>query len=155
MDEADRELTAATPAEKGCAGVGPAYDEERLQQLTPLALAYLGDAVYELAVRRYLIDHGLGKSGSLHTQAVRYVNAERQSRFYAEIEPLLSEQERAVYRRGRNAKSGHQPPHTSAACYRRATGLEALIGWWHLRGEQQRLQEILARLFVEEDALCK
>ena len=125
------------------------YTEDELKQMPPLALAYIGDWVYELTVRRYLVDHGMAKVGDLHKAAVQYVNAERQSRLYGEIECRLSDQEREVFRHGRNAKSGHQPPHASAAVYRRATGLEALIGWLHLSGQEQRLQELLAYLFTE------
>ena len=126
------------------------YTQAELRQMPSLALAYIGDCVYEMAVRRHLVDNGLLKTGALHNQAVSYVNAERQSRLYNEIEPLLSEQERDIFRHGRNAKSGHQPAHTGATTYRRATGMEALIGWLHLSGEEQRLEEIFGILFESE-----
>ncbi|MCR4963221.1 MAG: ribonuclease III [Firmicutes bacterium] len=125
------------------------YTEAELKQMSPLALAYIGDCVYELTVRRHLVDHGLVKVSDLHKSAVQYVNAERQSRLYGEIENRLSETEKEVFRHGRNAKSGHQPPHASAAVYRRATGMEALIGWLHLSGQDQRLKELLSCLFAE------
>jgi len=116
-------------------------------KIPSLALAYIGDAVYELAVREYLLTQGKLKVGELHKQAVSYVRAERQSALAAEIEALLSEEELDVFRRGRNAHGGHQPPHTSVGAYRRATGLEALIGHLYLRREQERLDQIFAILF--------
>lgn len=115
--------------------------------VSPLALAYIGDAVYELAVREHLLTQGQLKVGELHKRAVDYVRAERQSALVGEIEDLLSQEEHEVLRRGRNAKSGHQPPHTSVGAYRRATGLETLIGWLYLQKHQERLQQIFAVLF--------
>lgn len=112
-----------------------------------LALAYIGDAVYELAVREYLLNQGGLKVGQLHERAVSLVRAERQSALFAEIETLLSQEEHEVFRRGRNAKGGHQPPNASVGAYRRATGLEALIGHLYLHHEQERLNQIFAILF--------
>lgn len=122
---------------------------DAIRCLNPLLLAYIGDAVYELRVREHLLARGAVKMAGLHAQAVGYVNAERQSRLYSEIEPLLDETERAVLRHARNAKSGHQPPNISAAAYRRATGVEALIGYLHLSGKAERLEMIFAVLFAE------
>ncbi|MDO4581641.1 MAG: ribonuclease III domain-containing protein [Bacillota bacterium] len=127
-----------------------AYTDEQLRRLSPLVLAYIGDAVYELKVRERIIGNS-GKMDQLHTLAVSYVKAERQSRLYQQIAPLLSEQEADIYRHARNAKSGHQPPHTAVGAYRRATGVEALIGWLYLRGEYQRLELIFEHLFAAED----
>jgi ribonuclease-3 family protein len=118
------------------------------EQLPSLVLAYIGDAVYELAVREHVLQSGICKVGELHDKAVAYVRAERQSALFAEVEALLTTEEREIFRRGRNAKGGHQPPHTSVGTYRRATGLEALIGYLHLRGEQERLDKIFAVLFA-------
>jgi len=78
---------------------------------------------------------------------VELVCAERQSDLYERIAGMLSEQEQSVLRRGRNARSGHQPPHTTVAAYRRATGVETLIGWLYLRGETEKLQLIFDQLF--------
>lgn len=117
----------------------------------PLALAYLGDAVYELRVREHLLRQGIGadKMAGLHSRAVEFVNAERQSRLFSEIESLLSEEEATVFRHGRNARGGHQPPHVTVGAYRRATGVEALIGYLYLAGNEQRLNQIFAILFAE------
>ncbi len=122
--------------------------KQDVKQIPPLVLAYIGDAVYELRVRRHLLDCGLGKMAKLHRQAVCYVNAERQSQLYAQLEPLLNEDELDILRRGRNSKSGHQPPTVSAAAYRRATGVEALFGYWHLSGQEQRIDMACALLFA-------
>lgn len=128
----------------------PTPSSLELRRMPPLMLAYIGDAVYELRVREHLLKSGLVKMADLHAQAVSYVKAERQSQLYGEIEALLSEQEREVFRHARNAKSGHQPPRTAVAAYRRATGIEALIGYLHLSGEQERLAAIFEVLFKEE-----
>jgi ribonuclease-3 family protein len=118
--------------------------------LPALALAYIGDAVYELAVREHVLQSGVCKVGELHDKAVHYVRAQRQSALFAEIEALLNAEELEIFKRGRNAKGGHQPPHTSVGTYRRATGLEALIGYLYLKREQERLDSIFAVLFREE-----
>ena len=98
-------------------------------------------------MRQYLLHSGLVKMDQLHTAAVSYVNAGRQSRLVEEIEPLLTPEQREVYRHGRNAKSGHQPPHATVGQYRRATGLEALSGYLHLTGDRDQLERIFRVLF--------
>lgn len=103
-------------------------------------------------MREHLLRCGLVKMDRLHSAAVAYVNASRQSRLLAEIEPLLRPEELEIFRRGRNAKSGHQPPHSTVGEYRRATGVEALIGYLHLIGDQEQLQRIFDTLFLAEDA---
>jgi len=118
--------------------------------LPSLALAYIGDAVYELAVREHLLKSGACKVGELHDKTVAYVKAERQSALFAEIESLLSVKELEVFRKGRNAKGGHQPAHASVGVYRRATGLEALIGYLYLMRERERLDNIFSILFSEK-----
>ena len=123
------------------------YSPADPQKLSPLALAYLGDAVYELAVRQYLLgEHGVYNK-QIHQQAVELVRALRQSRLYDELDDILDDEDKAILRRGRNAKSGHQPPRVSVGDYRRATGVEALVGWLYLRGEEEKLRLIFRRLF--------
>ena len=109
------------------------------EKLSPLALAYIGDAVYELAVREYVLSRSPVYNKELHRRTVELVRAERQSDLYQRLAGMLNEQEQSVLRRGRNARSGHQPPNTTVAAYRRATGVEALIGWLYLEGEQEKL----------------
>ena len=115
--------------------------------LPALTLAYLGDAVYELRVRRFLLDGGCRKVQEMHKQSVALVRAETQSRLLAALEDTLTEAEADVARRGRNAKGSHQPPHVPVAVYRRATGLEALIGYLWLLEQHQRLDELFEVLF--------
>lgn len=113
-----------------------------------LALAYIGDAVYELFVRRYLLTGGERKPRRLHKRAIDYVSAKSQSDLAAQLEPFLSEEEAWLMRRGRNAHSAHLPPNARVIDYRRATGLEALIGYLHLTEQSGRLEEIFAVLFT-------
>ncbi len=117
-------------------------------KLSPLALAYLGDAVYELAVREYLLKGGQIYNKELHRRTVELVRADKQSQLYEQILELLDEDEQAIMRQGRNAKSGHQPPNTSVGAYRRATGVEALVGWLYLEGKQDKLAQIFDQLFA-------
>lgn len=118
-----------------------------------LVLAYLGDAVYELLVRRYLIrNKGLGKVNRLHQAAVNFVRAEAQARLLRGLDSLLTEEEKAVVRRGRNTSS--QPPrHTDVIAYRHATALECLFGYLYLQGDQERIEELFQEIvrLAEED----
>lgn len=107
-----------------------------------LVLAYLGDAVYELHVRRYLISRGITKVDSLHKKAVKFVNASTQARILHTISQTLSESEMAVVKRGRNAKSGSVPKNTSITDYRHGTAFECLIGYLFLSGREERIAEI-------------
>ncbi|HWI54444.1 MAG TPA: ribonuclease III domain-containing protein [Desulfobacteria bacterium] len=107
-----------------------------------LVLAYLGDAVYELHVRRYLISCGITKVNSLHKRAVKFVNASTQARVLHTISETLSETEMSVVKRGRNAKSGSVPKNTSISEYRHGTAFECLIGYLSLSGREDRIAEI-------------
>lgn len=106
--------------------------------LSPLALAFLGDGVYELLAREHLISEGSAPVGRLHDRTVELVSAAAQSAAYERLAPLLTDEEAAVYRRGRNAHPGRCPKHTEPAVYHRATGVEALFGWLYLTGQIQR-----------------
>lgn len=114
--------------------------------VTTAALAYLGDAVYELIVRERLATSPEG-SGHPSTYAIKYVTAEAQSAALSRIEALLTPEEEAVYRRGRNCVHGNVPKHSSAVDYRRATGLEALMGHLWLTGQYDRARELLLIAF--------
>ena len=107
------------------------------------ALAYLGDAVMEVLVRTMLVRRGIGNSGKLSALSLDYVRATAQSKGLNGVLPHLTEEEEVVYHRGRNGAGAH-PKSASVAQYRRATGFEALIGYLHLCGEQQRLEELFA-----------
>lgn len=121
--------------------------------LPALTLAYIGDGVYELGIRRYLLSRGVMKAEELHRTAVHYVKATFQSRFYQLLAETLPERELAVMKRGRNAKTGHQPKSSGVAEYHNATGVEALFGALWLAGETERLQALFHQLytFIEED----
>lgn len=121
----------------------PGLSVAELNQMSPLAMAYVGDAVFELAIRsRKTIDRPR-KIREIHQEVVNLVNAEKQAQFLREIEGCLTEEEMAVVKRGRNAKSHSVPRHAVTADYRWSTGLEALFGYLYLKGDERRLQEIL------------
>lgn len=115
---------------------------ERPELLSPLALAFVGDGVYELLAREHLLSQGNAPVGRLHSRTVELVSAAAQSDAYERIAPLLSPEEEAVYRRGRNANTTRCPKHTEPAVYRRATGVEALFGWLYLTGHVARANEL-------------
>ncbi len=116
---------------------------EKLELLPPLTLAYIGDAVYELWVRRYLVSKGLTRVNDLHHTAIKYVNAGTQSKLVGCLEPFLDQDEARILRRGRNTKSGRQPKNAEMIDYRRATGLEALVGYLYLTDHTERVLELI------------
>lgn len=114
-------------------------------QLNALALAYMGDAVYEMAVRKRLLGKGLTRPNDLHRGAVRYVNATAQASvvtYWLET-GVLSDDETAIVRRGKNAKSGSIPKRTDVHTYRYSTAFEALIGYTYLIERRDRLEELI------------
>lgn len=112
--------------------------------LPPLALAYIGDAVYELAVRRFLLVDGTVRVNQLHRRAIKYVCAGAQAKVLFALEDELTEEEKDVVRRGRNAKSMHVPKGAELMEYKHSTAFESLIGYLYLKGDKDRLNEILA-----------
>lgn len=123
-------------------------------ELNSLALAYMGDAVYEKYIRHHLLLKGAVKPHLLHREATRFVSAKAQSKVihYILEEALLDEEEQGVVRRGRNAKSGTVPKNTDVQTYRYSTAFEALIGYLFLSDRMERAEEIirLAIDFIEE-----
>lgn len=117
----------------------------RPEDLPALVLAYVGDAVFELAVRSHLAGSGLVKVRRLHDAAVKYVSAGAQARILRALEGELSEEEAAVARRGRNARSVHTPRGADVLEYRHSTALESLVGYLYLKGDTVRLNEIMAK----------
>ncbi len=115
------------------------------QQLNGLTLAYIGDAVYELFIRHHLLTLGKVKPNDLHNLAKTYVCAKAQAKVLQWLlnHNQLSEQEMAIVRRGRNAKSGSIPKNTDVQTYRQSTGLEALIGYHFLSGNEERLHQLM------------
>lgn len=110
---------------------------------SPLGLAYIGDAIYELIVRTIVISDGNMSVNRYHKKSSSMVKASAQTRVFEKIEGLLSEEEIAVYKRGRNSKSGTVAKHASMMDYRKATGVEALMGYLYLAGRMERIVELL------------
>lgn len=114
-----------------------------IRTYSPLALAYIGDGVYELIIRTILIKKGNCPVNKLHRRASTLVRASAQSAMIAALEPLLTSEEHRVYKRGRNAHSATMAKHATVADYRRATGFEALIGWLYLTRQWERMAELV------------
>ena len=113
---------------------------------SPLLLAYLGDAVMEVLVRRYVISH-CSDSASCNTLALEFVTAKKQSEAIKGKLGLLTEEEQAIFTRGKNAKSNSGPRNIDTYSYRLATGLEAIFGYNELKGNHKRNEELFELLF--------
>mgnify|MGYP005955244519 FL=1 len=113
-------------------------------QLSSLVLAYIGDSIFDLVIKTYLLDtKGNMQVNKLNRFASNIVKAQSQSEMIGIIEPLLSPAEEAVYKRGRNAKSYTSAKNASISDYRRATGFEALMGYLYLEGEYERMIQLI------------
>ncbi|MCI6248894.1 cysteine--tRNA ligase [bacterium] len=115
--------------------------------MSPLALAFVGDAVLELLVRQRLVETTRFPPGKLHSTATHYVSAHAQHLELALVEPLLTEEEQAVLRRGKNASKASVAKHATPQEYRASTGFECLLGWLHLKGRDDRVQELFEVLW--------
>ena len=124
--------------------------EGDIRSLSNLALAHVGDCVYELMVRSWIVCHGRSTSQGLHRAAVKYVSAPAQAAAVEKILPMLDEDEAAVYRRGRNTRVNCVPKNADISQYHAATGLEALFGWLYLNGHHERLNVLFALIMEEE-----
>lgn len=133
----------ASEVEQGCMQKEQECTEKNPEQMNALALAYLGDAVFELMIRRQAMLTGSCKVEKLHKKVTGLVNAASQSNFVRKLEPYFTEEEQAVYHRGRNAKTITAAKHQSITDYRRATGLEAVFGYLYLKQDQARINELL------------
>ena len=123
-------------------------DREKAGLYSPLVLAYIGDSVYEVFTRKKVLSENPNlPAHKLHKENVKYVKAKAQSDAMERIEPILSDAELAIYKRGRNAKSATVPKNADLADYRRATGFEALLGFLELSGQYERLLEIMETAF--------
>ena len=122
----------------------PALEPDELRAISSIGLAHMGDAVFEVLVRSWLCVHGKATGRGLHQAAVRLVRAESQAE-------RLTEEERAVFRRGRNAQVHTVPPHATRAQYGTATALEALLGWLYLRGERERINALFLVMMEGEE----
>ena len=124
-------------------------DRDALLSLSTLGLAHLGDGVYELMVRSWLVLHGKAKAKDLHRATVKYVAAPAQAERFERLRSLLTQEEEDVFRRGRNTDPHSVPKAASRAQYQTATGLEALFGWLYLQGRTERLNELFAAMMEE------
>ncbi len=128
------------------------YTDSEIRLMSPLNLAYIGDSVFDLYIREFLLERGRNlKTSDLHRQAVKYVSAGAQSAIMEMIENELTEEEVYFYKRGRNQKSGHMPKNASAVDYKRATGFETLIGYLYLSGREDRLSDILRNSAIKTE----
>ena len=130
----------------GAGGVLQRYDDVDVRQLNPLVLAYVGDAYFHLYVRTRLLSYEQAKVQALHSFSAQMVSAVWQAKAYQKIEDKLTEEEKAIFRRGRNAKS-HAPRSSTVAEYHASTGFEALLGSLYLSEQNERLYEIAEMSF--------
>ena len=119
-------------------------------ELSPLTLAFIGDTVFDLLVREDIICGANRPANDLHNLAVKKVKASAQAEFAEKLMPNLSEKEISLFKRGRNAKSGHLPKNASQSDYHMATGFEALFGYLYLTGEIERIKELYTLLNADE-----
>ena len=114
-----------------------------IRSYSPLTLAYIGDGIYELVIRTILVEQGNCQPQKLHKRASALVKAQTQSAMMETLTPLLTDEELAVYRRGRNAKSYTMAKNANMGDYRRATGFEALMGYLYLTQQEPRMLELI------------
>ena len=120
------------------------FSKDEARMLNPLQLALVGDAVFEVFIRSYILTKNTALSANkIHVKAIGYVKAKSQSHIMHEIEQYLTEEEETIYKRGRNTKSATVPKNADVRDYRMATGFEALIGYLYLIGDKEKLEFIL------------
>lgn len=117
--------------------------KQDIRTYSPLALAYIGDCVYELVVRTVIVQDANRAANDLHKTAVQYVRAESQAKMVERIKPLLTQEESDVLRRGRNASPHTVPKNASRSDYHKATGFEALMGYLYLTDQTDRMLELI------------
>ncbi len=117
--------------------------EKRINELSPLTWAYIGDAVYELYIREKLVKTTKYKPHKLHIEAIEYVKASAQAKILREIEDDLTDEEKEIVKRARNTKNHHLPKNAEVNEYMYSTAFEGLIGYLYLAKKEDRLKEIL------------
>lgn len=117
--------------------------EQDIRSFSPLTLAYIGDAVYDLVIRTIVVERGNKAANVLHKTTVKYVNAAAQAAIIQAVLDVMTEEELAVYMRGRNAKSNTMAKNASVEDYRKAIGMEALIGYLYLSNRFHRVLELV------------
>jgi ribonuclease-3 family protein len=123
----------------------------KIKEVSTEALAYLGDCVLELKVREKLVNLGISGSGNLNRSSLAFVKATAQAKAMQNILPLLTEEETAIYKRGRNMSSGNVPKSATMSEYRSATGMEALFGYLHLLGEFERIDRLFSAAYPDKE----
>lgn len=119
--------------------------EQDVRAYSPLTLAYIGDAIYDLIIRSVVVERGNRAANDLHKRTTRYVKAEAQARIVVALMEELTEEEEAVYKRGRNAKSYTAAKNATIGDYRKATGFEALIGFLYLTEQTDRMLYLIKK----------
>ena len=122
-----------------------------IREVSTQALAYLGDCVLEMQVREHLVGKGLSTSGHLNEAALSFVRASAQAQAMKRMLPVLSEEEAAYFRRGRNLGHSSVPKHATVSDYRTATGMEALFGFLHLSGRTERIVELFTLAYLKSE----
>lgn len=126
-----------------------ALKEADIRSYSPLTLAYIGDSIYDIIIRTVLVERSNAQVNKLHKKASNYVKAQAQKDLYHAVEEDLSEEERGVFKRGRNAKSATAAKNASISDYRTATGMEALFGYLYLTGRTGRIFELIQKGFPQ------
>lgn len=116
------------------------------KQLSPLNLAFIGDCIYEILVREMLVKNANRPVNDLHKESVKFVSAKAQTEAFEKIKGILTEEETAIYKRGRNAKVGHSPKSATEGEYHCATGVEALFGYLYLTEQTDRIKELFSKI---------
>ena len=122
-----------------------------LREVSAPALAYLGDCVLELCVRRYLVEQGFSTSRNLNAEALKFVRASAQAEAMKRILPVLSETEASYFRRGRNIGHTNVPKSATVSEYRTATGMEVLFGYLHLSAQTERIDALFRIGYIDTD----
>lgn len=128
----------------------PHLTPDELRAISAIGLAHMGDAVYETLVRTWLCVHGKATGKELHRATIVLVCAQKQAELAQRVLPQLTEEELAVYKRGRNANVHAMPRSATPAQYHAATGLECLMGWLYLRGDKERAEQLFHAMMEEE-----
>lgn len=125
--------------------------EQDVNAYSPLVLAYIGDVVYELIIRTILVERRGGTVQKLHREATWFVKAATQAKMAVFLQPYLTAEEEAVYRRGRNAKPHTVPKNADMSDYHKATGLEALMGYWYFTKQNEHMLDMISKAIEAVD----
>lgn len=117
--------------------------EADINAYSPLTLAYIGDSIYDLVIKTIVVEHANCAANKLHQQASALVKAQTQAQMADFLQDYMTEEEQAIYKRGRNAKSYTTAKNASVADYRKATGLEAVFGYLYLKGQSERVVDLV------------